>query len=170
MFQALKPKAKALFGALALLCLPLAGAQASDTILKDFSTSYTNGAYPIGQLVFTGGSFYGVTQYGVSGNGDIFKMSATGAVTILHELNNGNGDGYYPNAGMVLIGSKLYGTTLYGGPSGSTGVLFSINTNGTGYTVLHGFTGYNSGNPPASDGSYVYAGLLVASDGNLYGA
>lgn len=167
MFQVLKPTARALFGALILLCLPLAGAHASETILNNFSTSYTNGAYPVGQLVLSGGAFYGVSQFGVNGNGDIFKMTATGVVTVLHEFNGA--DGNSPNAGMVLVGNTLYGTTLTGGGSGNTGVLFRIGTNGSGFTVLHAFTGYNSSNPPASDGAYIYAGLLLASDGNLYG-
>jgi uncharacterized repeat protein (TIGR03803 family) len=43
------------------------------------------------------------------------------------------------NAELTLSGSTLYGTTSAGGSSGN-GMVFQVNTNGTGYAVLKNFT------------------------------
>jgi uncharacterized repeat protein (TIGR03803 family) len=60
---------------------------------------------------------------------------------------------------LILSGSTLYGTA-YGGGSGY-GTVFSIGTNGLGFTTLYSFTN-------GSDGAHPYAGLLL-SGGTLYG-
>jgi uncharacterized repeat protein (TIGR03803 family) len=59
----------------------------------------------------------------------------------------------------VLSGNALYGTTINGGANGK-GTVFTVNTDGTGFTVLHNFTG--------GDGSTPFAGLVL-SGGTLYG-
>jgi uncharacterized repeat protein (TIGR03803 family) len=41
---------------------------------------------------------------------------------------------------MTLVGFTLYGTTDIGG-NGNNGTVFSITTNGTGYTIVHNFAG-----------------------------
>ena len=60
----------------------------------------------------------------------------------------------------MLNGSDgaLYGTTS--GTNGST--VFTVNTNATGFTVLHAFGGAGDGQNPPS-------GVIEASDGALYG-
>jgi len=68
-------------------------------------------------------------------------------------------DGRWPKAGLVLAGSTLYGTTAEGGSS-DYGVVFKVNTDGSGYAVLKSFTG--------SDGSDPEAGLVLAGS-TLYG-
>jgi len=61
---------------------------------------------------------------------------------------------------LVLAGSTLYGTTYQGG-SGGCGVVFKVNTDGSGYAALKNFTGGSDGaNPQAS---------LVLAGGGLYG-
>jgi uncharacterized repeat protein (TIGR03803 family) len=60
---------------------------------------------------------------------------------------------------LVLAGSTLYGSTSEGGSS-DDGVVFKVNTDGSGYAVLKNFTG--------SDGSQPAAGLILA-DSTLYG-
>ena len=61
---------------------------------------------------------------------------------------------------MILSGNILYGTAGYGGSSGS-GTVFKVNTDGTGFTILHTFTANSDGATPA-------AGLILS--GNiLYG-
>src|SRR5450756_1375931 len=56
-----------------------------------------------------------------------------------------NSDGAYPFAGLTLSGDTLYGTAS--GGSSSNGSVFAVNTAGTGFTNLHGFTA-DSGSPP----------------------
>jgi uncharacterized repeat protein (TIGR03803 family) len=53
-------------------------------------------------------------------------------------------DGSNPCANLVLSGSTLYGTTQNGGDRGE-GVVFKVNTDGSGYTVLKNFTGSDGG-------------------------
>lgn len=55
----------------------------------------------------------------------------------------------------------LYGTTTVGG-SAAAGTAFSINLDGTGYTVLRPFDG-------TTDGGFIFGGLLEGLDGALYG-
>jgi uncharacterized repeat protein (TIGR03803 family) len=76
-----------------------------------------------------------------------------------------NSDGAYPAAGLILSGNTMFGTTSRGGTNGN-GTVFAVNTDGTGFTVLHTFTALiNSTN---SDGANPAAGLL--QDGPfLYG-
>ena len=79
--------------------------------------------------------------------------------TVLHHFAGGN-DGSYPYGGLVLVGSTLYGTTTSGGPTDS-GTLFKINTDGSGYAVLHTFSSDVDGASPN--------GTLVVSGSSLYG-
>lgn len=88
--------------------------------------------------------------------------STTLAVTFtnLHLFENTN-NGANPRAALVQATDKnFYGTTFYGGINGN-GTVFKITPDGA-FTLLHAFTG-------ASDGSYPYASLIQASDGNFYG-
>ena len=162
MFSTLRSGAKMLLGALALFGVSLLPAQATETILKNFSTSYTSGAYPVGQLALISGVFYGATQYGINGYGDLFKMTTSGAVTTLHEFAGGAGDGYQPWSGPIVVSGNLYGTTAYGGTQ-NAGILYKMTPSGT-FTILHSFTGQSN-----SDGANPYAAPFLASDGNLYG-
>ena len=54
-----------------------------------------------------------------------------------------NSDGAYPAAGLILSGNTLYGTASGGGTNGN-GTVFAVNTDGTGFTVLHTFTATRS--------------------------
>jgi uncharacterized repeat protein (TIGR03803 family) len=82
-----------------------------------------------------------------------------------------NPDGYFPQAGLTLLGSKLYGTAVYGGTTG-IGNLYSIDTNGANFNVLHSFTGGSDGAHPYDDvtavGSTLYGTTYGGSGG--YGA
>ena len=75
-----------------------------------------------------------------------------------------NSDGFDPVAGLILSGNTLYGTASRGGSSGY-GTVFKINTDGTGFTTLHSFTGFPNGTN--SDGAYPVAELIL-SDDTLY--
>jgi len=131
--------------------------------------SFTNtpdGAQPPGELVTDGGTLYGVTQYGgTNGNGAVFAISASGSnYTILHSFTtNGVLEPINPYGGLVLSGGVLYGTGSAGG-SNNTGAIFAMNTNGTGFKVLHNFSP-SAGN---SDGAEPEA-TLTLNGGLLYG-
>jgi uncharacterized repeat protein (TIGR03803 family) len=77
----------------------------------------------------------------------------------------GNSDGAYPSAGLIAAGNTLYGTTRNGGTNGN-GTVFAVNTDGTGFTVLHTFGALVSGTN--SDGANPVAGLLQSGN-NLWG-
>jgi uncharacterized repeat protein (TIGR03803 family) len=130
-------------------------------VLRSFSGS--DGAWPEAGLLLAGSTLYGTTSNGgSSGQGVVFGMNTDGseyAVLESFAYIQPNGE-ELPYAGLVLAGGTLYGTTVYGGSSGG-GVVFKVNTDGTGYTVLTNLNG--------TDGAYPYAGLVLAG-GTLYGA
>jgi uncharacterized repeat protein (TIGR03803 family) len=74
---------------------------------------------------------------------------------------NGFADGSSPNGFLNLSGSTLYGTTTYGGSNGY-GTVFQINTDGSGYSILHQFSADDG------DGEYPH-GSLSLSGSTLYG-
>src|SRR5439155_12988623 len=109
-------------------------------------------------LVLTGSTLYGVTVYGGSfGNGTLFKLNKDGtAFTNLYNFSSFNGyftnagagfgtgtnaEGANPSASLTLSADNLYlfGTTENGGMFGQ-GTMFKVNTDGTGFTILHSFT------------------------------
>jgi uncharacterized repeat protein (TIGR03803 family) len=113
----------------------------------------SDGSTPLAGLFLTNNTLYGTTyQGGSSSNGTVFAINADGTgFTNLHSFASGgsyeqnfqtfntNSDGAYPNAGVILSGNTLYGVTIAGGTNG-TGTVFTVNTNGTGFTILHTFT------------------------------
>jgi uncharacterized repeat protein (TIGR03803 family) len=122
----------------------------------------SDGADPYSPLIQAAdGNLYGTTANGGNNNyGTVFRITPAGAATILYSFTGGN-DGANPYAGLVQAGNGwLYGTTEYGGTNGD-GAIFQISTNGS-FTALYSFTG-------ADDGGNPTAGLIQASDGNLYG-
>ncbi|HTA83604.1 MAG TPA: choice-of-anchor tandem repeat GloVer-containing protein [Bacteroidia bacterium] len=130
------------------------------TTLYSF-TGGSDGGAPYGNLVLSNsGSFYGMTNNGGnSGDGTIFKSSASGLVTVLHTFSGT--DGSQPFGSLIeCTDGKLYGMTNNGGSNGH-GVIFKCDTTGS-YTVIYNFTGGNDGAAP--NGS-----LIQAIDGNLYG-
>jgi uncharacterized repeat protein (TIGR03803 family) len=132
-----------------------------------------DGAYPRARLMLSGNTLYGTTwQGGSSGAGAVFAVNTDGTgFATLHSfaaaLGPGatNSDGAYPRAGLVLAGNTLYGTAAYGGSTGS-GTVFALNTDGSGFTILHTFS--SNDYYTNSDGAYPWAGLVLAGD-TLYG-
>jgi len=90
----------------------------------------------------------------------LLTMSASAQTfTLLHNFTSSTSDGQVPGGGLLIFGSTMYGTTETGGNSYG-GAVYSINTNGTGLTILHNFNG--------SDGHNPYGNLILI--GNvLYG-
>ena len=112
------------------------------------------------------GSLYGATYSGgSSGLGGVFKINRDGsAYTILHSFQDG--DGVLCRRLVDGGNGVLYGITAYSGVfwvlSVGSGTVFSLNKDGTGFTVLHTFS---STAPEGGNG----ASLLMGSDGSLYG-
>src|ERR1039457_5450604 len=107
---------------------------------------------PLHQSVLRGALMAGL---GLMLAGDV----AAQTFTTLYSFTIGS-DGAIPYVGLLLSGNTLYGTASGGGSKGY-GTVFALNTNGTGFTTLHGFTN-------GSDGGTPYAGLLLSGN-TLYG-
>jgi uncharacterized repeat protein (TIGR03803 family) len=136
------------------------------TVLHSFLGGTTDGRAPEAGLVLDGsGNLYGTTyRAGASGYGTVFRIKTDGTgFTVLHNFSWNSADGMDPRVPLVLDTSgSLYGTTYRAGASGY-GTVFRIKTDGTGFTVLHGFAGW------ATDGAYPYGSLILDGSGNLYG-
>jgi uncharacterized repeat protein (TIGR03803 family) len=118
-----------------------------------FDFTGVNGAAPYSGPVASGNTLYGLTyQGGTNGSGTIFRINTDGQnYTNLYSFSAANGantDGANPYdfTGMVLAGNTLYGTTSLKG-SGGQGTVFSVNTEGTDFSVLHSFA-YSDGAQP----------------------
>ncbi len=123
------------------------------------------------------GALYGTTTSGgAHGTGVVFKITPEGVgFTVLHSfgplgtlfVNDTNTDGARPTAALVCgKDGALYGVAAQGGPSGS-GTVFRLNSDGTGFAVLHGFEAkeelyHNRGGASPN-------GLTLGPDGLLYG-
>ena len=133
------------------------------------------GASPSGPLAVAGGTLYGAAAVGgANGNGTVFWVADNGAnFTVLKEFSvtdssyGTNADGAQPRGGVLLAAGKLYGTTTAGG-TGGTGVIFSMNTNGSNYTVLHHFAPLDALTAANADGATPCGGLVI-SNGVIYG-
>jgi len=134
----------------------------SNFIVLHYFTNNPDGAYLQGGVLVADDRIYGTTDIGgTNGKGTVFAMNLDGTgYSKLHDFLTNGVDGIDPWADLTLSGGTLYGTTRIGGTSGY-GTIFSINTNGTGYTVLYDFTNSPDGANPESD--------LLVSGGALYG-
>lgn len=147
-------------------------------ILHDFAAATTNSSFTYtnndgnklnGGLVLAGKTLYGTAiGGGVTGNGTLFQVNTDGTdfviqhgFSALDDYYHTNSDGAGPSE-MILSDDTLYGVAEWGGSLGS-GTIFKVNTNCTGFTVLHDFDGY-----PYEDGVFPI-GKLILSNGVLYG-
>jgi uncharacterized repeat protein (TIGR03803 family) len=150
------------------------GGTANDGVLYKINTSGqqtvlycfqggSDGSQPIGPLLFDSlGNLYGTALYGGSGHaGVVFKFNtATNQETVLYAFQGGS-DGGRPGGGLIMDSAgNLYGTAASNG-SGGFGVVFKITSTGQ-ESVLYNFTG-------AGDGAIPDSGLVMDSQGNLYG-
>jgi uncharacterized repeat protein (TIGR03803 family) len=137
------------------------------TRLYSFDT--TDGAAPNAALIqASDGNFYGTTELGgVNAAGTIFQITPTGTLTTLYDFCTRANctDGKTPVAGLVqATDGNFYGTTESGGANGD-GTIFQLTPEGT-LTTLYSFCVQAN----CADGGSPLAGLVQATDGNLYGA
>ena len=66
--------------------------------------------------------------------------------TATASFSSPNNDGSVPNGGLVLSGNTLYGTAQRGGTN-AYGTLFSVHTDGSGFTNLYNFSFPNGAVP-----------------------
>lgn len=127
---------------------------------------FTDGATPYQLIAGIDGNFYGVARGGGSKNmGVVFRMTKAGAVKVLHSFTGYPADGSLPVGTLAQANDgTLYGTTYQGGTK-NWGIIFKISPAGTGYTILHNFDRTLS----IVDGIQPLAGMVVGTDGNLYG-
>ncbi|HSU53117.1 MAG TPA: choice-of-anchor tandem repeat GloVer-containing protein, partial [Candidatus Dormibacteraeota bacterium] len=144
------------------------------TVLHTFSAlswrlgaSNDDGCNPSGLILGIDGKLYGTASAGgANGFGAIFKLDTDGnSFTNLHSF--GAGDGENPHGGLVQgPEGTLYGTAQNGGTNGS-GTVFRMGSDGSAFEALYHFTALDNGTN--SDGTQPYGGLVLASDGTLYG-
>jgi uncharacterized repeat protein (TIGR03803 family) len=129
----------------------------------------TDGGAPLAGLVQgSDGNFYGTTSYGGGPNldGTVFKITRTGSLTTLYNFCSlpNCADGYQPRAGLVqATNGDFYGTTSGGGEN-NCGTVFKITSIGA-LTTLYSFCALDQ----RADGGTPQAGLVQATNGNLYG-
>lgn len=83
-------------------------------------------------------------------------------VSMLHQFTAANNDGASPYSEVILgADGALYGTTWSGGTNAS-GIVFRMNRDSSGFTILHHF-GHGS------DGASPFDGVIQGADGFLYG-
>jgi uncharacterized repeat protein (TIGR03803 family) len=149
----------------------------------------TNDVNRTAGLLLSGNALYATTVGGGSSGGKGGEPASGGAVFKLNDdgtgftnlyifspvdqysLTNADGANSISPAELVSSGNRLYGTTGQGGFY-ANGIVFAINSDGTGFTNLHNFTtsvvDSDTGFETNSDGSVPHG--LVLSGRTLYGA
>ncbi len=141
--------------------------------VKKMDFDFTSGIFPYGNLIqITNGKFYGKTfQGGDFGQGTLFEYDASSGAyikkidfTVSNRLSGGSL--------IQASNGKIYGVTSTGGTSSAFSLDFA---GGSGYGTLFEYdpvtqvpvikVNFSS----STDGSNPYGGLMIASNGKLYG-
>jgi uncharacterized repeat protein (TIGR03803 family) len=166
---------------LAAIATTLAAPSARAQQLTTLATfDVTNGFGPVAPLVQgNNGKLYGSTNenYGSGYFGSLFDFTTSGTLTSFGDFC-ASGAGQCANGGDQLAGlvqaanGKFYGTNASGGDYSEDGygggTIFEVTPSGT-LTVLHTFCQSLNGGGFCADGSIPTGGLLLASNGDLYG-
>jgi uncharacterized repeat protein (TIGR03803 family) len=142
---------------------------AAGTLTTLHSFSVTDGTYPHAGLVqASDGNFYGTTVGGgAHGEGTVFRINSQSPYTLtaLYSFcsQTNCADGEAPNGLVQASDGNFYGTTA-GGGANFNGTAFKITSTGA-LTTLYSFCSQTN----CADGQTPEAGLVQATDGNLYG-
>ncbi len=167
--------------AIVFVAVPVSG---GITAVHQFAGGTQDPRWPEGTPIIDGTVLYATTWVGGTyGDGTVFRVNTDGTgFTVLHEFEgddydpaNNPDDGRLPGTRLALGGGTLYGTTHQGG-NNHDGTLFKVNTNGSGYSVLHHFDRYSSGRTPHGgvtlNGGALYGTTLYgqgySGNGNIY--
>jgi uncharacterized repeat protein (TIGR03803 family) len=150
---------------LVLLAFP-AVAETPTTLLHGFSL--VDGGNPHGSAIQVGDDLYGMTTLGGLGSGVIYKWSTTGdSLSVVYTFTDGTG--VYPYGSLAEASGRLYGMTESSAFADANGVLFSVALDGSGYTVLRVFNGFDGRGPhgtPAYSDDVLYG---FTADGGPHG-
>ncbi len=135
-------------------------------VLHHFEGATADGDSPFGPVFESEpGVLHGMASYGGTNSvGAIYTLHSDGTgYQLLRSFTGDVTDGAVPFGGLSKgADGALYGTTWYGGPA-DKGTFFRLHPDGSGYEVLHYFTGAGGG------ASEPYAGVTLGSNGDLYG-
>jgi uncharacterized repeat protein (TIGR03803 family) len=147
--------------------------QGTVTTLYSFCSqaNCTDGSYPAAKLLQgLNGNLYGVAAYGgTTGFGTIFEVTKSGVLRTLYNFCSQSNctDGSIPFGSLVQAkDGTFYGTTAAGGAYGNYqyGTVYRLMPNGK-LTTIYSFCSLKD----CADGYYLTSGVLLASNGKLYG-
>ena len=133
-------------------------------IVHSFLGGAVDGSSPVGSPVVSGGVIYGMAMQGGTANvGVVYRVNPDGTnFQVIHSFTGGIADGGNPSySALVVSGGVICGMTPGGGTAG-LGAIFRMNTDGTGFSVLHSFTA------TGGDGYGSLSGLTLIGN-TLYG-
>jgi uncharacterized repeat protein (TIGR03803 family) len=145
----------------------------SGTLTTLHTFSYTDGGYPTSPLVLgLDGRLYGTTSVGGTangGSGTVFAVTTGGTFTSLYTFNTAGGPDNPIGALVYGANGNFYGVTVYGGTpdcdNTNNGTIYYVSPGGHQFEEIFDF-----GKKICGHGSNPRSGLVLASDGNFYGA
>ncbi len=112
---------------------------------------------PNSSVIISGNTLFGTTTGRSALDGAVFAIDINGDSSNLVGFNGSNGA--FPYGSLTISGNTLYGMTL-AGAANNKGNIFSVNTDGSGFTDLVDFNGANGAAP--------YGSLTLSGD-KFYG-
>jgi uncharacterized repeat protein (TIGR03803 family) len=148
---------------------PKAGGGWKKQILYSFQGG-TDGSTPSSGLIAdAAGNLYGeTTGGGAQSLGTVYELSPAASgwtETVIYSFVDAN-TGIFPGGGLVFdANSNLYGTTPQGGVPLGLGTVFELTPDGSGNWTEQVILGFGRNR----DGGLPFAGLILDSEGNMFG-